>query len=81
MGNAAPDYNDMRIVAPYLDPDRPVTRLEALENGSEWASVEFADWMASEDKRGALNDLLSYLAEDEVVKKLAEQWANQAEEL
>lgn len=75
--NIRADINNMRIVARHLDPDRPVTRLEALENGSEWASVEFADWMASEDKRGALNDLLSYLAEDEVVKKLAKQWAKE----
>ncbi|MCD6006865.1 hypothetical protein [Halomonas sp. IOP_31] len=76
--NTAIDYSNTTHYWPQFDSDRPVTPLEALKDGDEGAATAFADWMADDEQRDELHDLLSYLGENDVVKKLAEKWAREA---
>tara|TARA_B100000700_G_scaffold189815_1_gene209225 strand:+ start:66894 stop:67130 length:237 start_codon:yes stop_codon:yes gene_type:complete len=76
--SAAIDINSTRQYWPQFDSDRPITPLEALKGGDEIASTAFADWMADDEQRDELHDLLSYLGDNDVVQKLAEKWAKEA---
>lgn len=76
--SAAIDYNSLPVRFPQFDADRPFTPLEALRDGDEGAASAFADWVADDEQRDELHDLLSYLGDNDVVQALAEKWAKEA---
>lgn len=76
--NAAIDINSTGRHLPQFDPDRPITPAEAWRDGDDVASSAFAEWLAADAQRQALEDLISLHSDDEVVRALVEQWAREA---
>lgn len=79
MGSPAVDIHSMPI-RPQLDPDRPVTPLEALRDGSEIAADQFVDWLADEAPREVLYHIIINRQDDADVKAAAKAWGREVQD-
>ncbi|MDC8803896.1 hypothetical protein PRZ61_10660 [Halomonas pacifica] len=76
--NAAIDITHQPVRYRQFDADRPITPAEAWRDGDDVASSAFAEWLASDEQRQALEELISLHSDDETVQALVEQWAKEA---
>ncbi|GEK49187.1 hypothetical protein HPA02_34700 [Bisbaumannia pacifica] len=76
--SAAIDITNQPVRYRQFDADRPITPAEAWQDGDEAASTAFAEWLASDEQRQALEDLISLHSDDEAVRALVERWAKGA---
>ncbi|GEK49209.1 hypothetical protein HPA02_34920 [Bisbaumannia pacifica] len=76
--SAAIDITCQPVHYRQFDPDQPQTPAEAWRDGDAAASTAFAEWLASDEQRQALEELISLHSDDETVQALVEQWAKEA---
>lgn len=67
-----PDQN--RTIYPQFDPERETTPAEDLADGDSDAAEAFVDWMADDDQRYMLFDLLMEYQDRPLVKSMISQW-------
>lgn len=63
---------------PQFDPDRDTSPAEDLADGDSDAAEAFVDWMADDDQRYMLFDLLMEYQNRPLVKSLINQWGEKA---
>lgn len=76
--NAAIDITHQPVRYRQFDPDQPQTPADAWRDGDDTASTAFAEWLAADAQRQALEELISLHSDDETVQALVEQWAREA---
>jgi hypothetical protein len=66
-----------KTVHQQFDPERPLTPAEALNDGDEYAAMQFVEWMRDDAQLDDLYDLLVEHQTFRAITRLIERWSEE----